>query len=98
MGGVSKRRKRERQARTDEFVRELRAIFIQPRSDSLISDEALAELRDNEEDLFSTVRNQQEVLCPNGSCRMYACPYHRESGRVDRAEHHWQAKADEELG
>lgn len=79
--GNSKRRSKRRKALTHDEIRQLRELFIRPVETERLTrptDEELAAEREKEEGMFSMMRNQQELLCPNGSCREYACPFHSE--------------------
>jgi hypothetical protein len=62
---------------TKEYVRALRDIFIPPRPPPVDNEV------EPEKSGFSNMRNQQELICPNGLCRQYGCSLHGESlGRV----------------
>ena len=58
---------------TKEYIKALRDIFIPPRPPP-VNNEV-----EPEESGFSNMRNQQELICPNGLCRQYGCLLHGES-------------------
>ena len=60
---------------TKEYVKALRDIFIPPRPPP-VNNEV-----EPEGSGFSNMRNQQELICPNGLCRQYGCLLHGEYPR-----------------